>query len=200
MEVYFKSGQWWVEDLQSSNGIFLDGQRVTKTAVGAMKNVRLGIAGPIVSFAEIKPIEPEPPAASVVGDRTMVHRYVERYFSKANAEPVSEHTQFMRRAAALVQARERRKYQLLVALLAVIVLGAGTYAWRIHHQLQQQRSSAEDLFYNMKSLDLDIGNLQNIVQASSYQGPGLAEIQKYREPACRPGKKLRPLPGHSQGL
>jgi len=180
VEVYFKNGQWWVEDLQSSNGIFLDGQRVTKTGVGELKSVRLGVAGPIVCFEQMKPVMAEAAAASVVGDRTMVHRYVERYFSKASTEAVSEHTEFLRRAAAVVQARERHKYQWLVVLLAVIVIGAGTYAWRIHHQLEQQRSSAEDLFYNMKSLDLDIGNLQKIVQASSYQGPGLTEIQKYR--------------------
>ncbi len=93
---------------------------------------------------------------------------------------MGEHTVFMRKAAAVVQKRERHQYQWLVALLAVVLIAAGTYAYRVRHQLNQQRSAAEDLFYSMKSLDLDIGNLQKIVQASNYQGAGLAEIQKYR--------------------
>ena len=188
IEVSYSKGQWWVEDLQSSNGMYLEGQRVMKTPVGQLVKIRLGLAGPIVRLEMLKPAAVEvsvestgsAAAAAAVGDRTMVHRYVERYFTDKGNEPVGEHTLFVRRAAALVQARDRRKYHWLIALLAVIVLCAGAYAWNIHHQLQQQRSSAEDLFYTMKALDLDLGQLQKIVQASSYQGPGLAEIQKQR--------------------
>ncbi len=177
IEVFYIDGQWWVEDLQSSNGIYLDGNRVNKTAVGPAVKIRLGVAGPIVRFEQAIPVSA---ATLVEGDRTIVQRYIKHYFTESPNEPVSDHTVFLRRAAAAVQARQSRKYQWLIAALAVVLVAAGTYAWRVHNELQQQRSSAEALFYTMKSLDLDIGNLQRVVQSSSYQGPGLAEIQKYR--------------------
>ena len=49
-EVVFEHGQWWVRDLNSSNGIFIDGQRVQNAAVAQSITVRLGIGGPEVSL------------------------------------------------------------------------------------------------------------------------------------------------------
>ena len=93
---------------------------------------------------------------------------------------MGEHTVFVRKAAAKVHARERRRYLWFIVTLAVVLLAAGGYAWRVRQQLQAQKSSAQELFYTMKSLDLDIGNLQRIVQGSAYQGAGIAQIQKDR--------------------
>ena len=175
VEVSYQDGQWWVEDLHSSNGIFLNGKKVMRTPVGDSTQIRLGIAGPILA---LKVVHPRAPQAD--GDRTMVERYIQRYFSGKSDEAIGEHTVFLRRAAAKVHARQRRNYQWLVAALVVVLLVAGIYAWRVQRQLTEQKSSAQALFYAMKSLDLDIGNLQTLVQNSSQKDAGLAEIQKYR--------------------
>ena len=187
VEISYQDGQWWVEDLHSSNGMFLDGQKIMRSAVGKGLNLRLGIAGPIVRLEVPKPVAPKAPPVlelpnqPLEGERTIVERYVKRYFSNVKSdEPLGEHTIYLRRAAAQVHARERRTYQWLIAALAVILLGAASYAWRVQHQLEAQKSSAQELFYSMKALDLDIGTLQKIVQSSAYQGPALAEIQKQR--------------------
>jgi hypothetical protein len=186
VEISYQDGQWWVEDLNSSNGMFLDGKKIARTAVGQRLHLRLGVAGPIIRL-EVPRLEapkpsqpPEVPDRPLEGERTIVERYVQRYFSDKSDEPLGEHTIYMRRAAAQVHARERHRYQWLIAALALVLLGAATYAWRVHHQLEEQKSSAQDLFYSMKALDLDIGTLQRIVQNSAYQGPALAEIQKER--------------------
>lgn len=174
VEISYKDGQWWIEDLNSSNGIFLNGNKIMRSAVGPRLNVRLGVAGPILCLEVL-----EQPKVSE-GEHTIVERYIQRYFSDKSAEATSEHTVYLRRAAAQVHARERRTYQLLIAGLAVVLLAAGAYAWRVHYQLEAQKASAQELFYSMKGLDLDIGTLEKIVQSSAYQGPALAEIQKQR--------------------
>ncbi len=176
VEISFRDGQWWVEDLHSSNGMFLDGNKVPRTAVGQGTKVRLGVAGPFLNLEVVTP-----PAD---GDRTTIERYIQRYFTdnQVNEAP-GEHTIFVRRAAAQVRARERRHYRWLIVALAAVLLFAGAYGWRVRRQLQHleaQNASAQELFYTIKSLDLDIGNLQRIVQGSAYQGAGLAEIQKER--------------------
>ena len=183
VEVRFRDGQWWVEDLQSSNGIFLDGKRVERTPVGRSVNVRFGVAGPVLLFEAMIPIPPprtKSISAEPEGDRTIIERYIQRYFTKDSEEDLGEHTIYLRRAAVKVQERQRRKYHWLIIGLAAVLASAAGYAWHVRQQLDAQKSSAQELFYTMKSLDLSIGNLQRVVQSSAYQGVGLAEIQKDR--------------------
>ena len=175
VEISYRDGQWWVEDLHSSNGIFLNGEKVMRAAVGKSIQLRLGVAGPILSLELTKPPAP------AEGDHTIVERYIERYFGR-NAAPtdLGEHTVYLRRAAVEVQQRQSRKYQWFIGALAAVLIAAGVYAWRVHHQLEEQKSSAQALFYSMKSLDLDIGNLQRVIQDSATQGIGRAEIDRQR--------------------
>ena len=83
VEVSYQDGQWWVEDLHSSNGIFLNGKKVMRTPVGDSTQIRLGIAGPILA---LKVVHPRAPQAD--GDRTMVERYIQRYFSGKSDEAI----------------------------------------------------------------------------------------------------------------
>ena len=48
-EVVFENGQWCVRDLNSANGLFVDGQRTQMVPVGHSATFRLGITGPVVS-------------------------------------------------------------------------------------------------------------------------------------------------------
>ena len=176
VEISYQDGQWWVADLHSSNGLYLDGKRVDSTPIGKHVSVRLGVAGPLLDLEALVPAA----RAQTAGDHTIVERYVQHYFSQDGEEEVGDHTRFLRRAAVKVQQRQSRKYHWLIAALAAVLLGAAGYAWRAHQQLEAQKSSAQAIFYTIKTLDLDIGNLQRVVQGSSYQGVGLAEIQKQR--------------------
>ena len=109
----------------------------------------------------------------------MVARYVDHYFgTPATGQAAGEHTMYVRRAFAQVQQVQKRKYGQLIALLAVIALGAGAYAFYLHEQVQRQRALAQDLFYSMKSLDVDIANLEKtVMESNSHQGKEV--IQNY---------------------
>jgi membrane-bound lytic murein transglycosylase D len=181
VEVVFENGGWWLRDLQSSNGIYLDGQRVDRTPITRPTVIRLGIEGPHISF------EPEllsPPGmlaankVKAVGSGTILRQYVEHYFSNSPNTPVGEHTAYVRRAFAKVQTQQKRTYAWIITALIVFAICAGGYALYERRQLQRQRMLAEDLFYAMKSLDLDIANVQRAVAESNDQ-QGAQLVRQY---------------------
>lgn len=168
--VSFENGAWWIVDLNSANGIFVGDQRFKRISVVQEITLRLGIQGPEVKLAVVseKPEEKRPS-----GDETIVSRYVDRYFGKAKAdEPVGEHTMFVRQAFARVQTKQKRQYGLIIGVLVCCMLGAGAYAWYEHRELTKQRAMAKEIFYTMKSLDVDIAKLEGMMQNSNVQGAG----------------------------
>jgi membrane-bound lytic murein transglycosylase D len=175
-EVVFENGAWWVHDLKSSNGIFIGGQRIERAPVGQETVIRLGIYGTEVSLeVEAAPPENKPPT----GSETMVARYVEHYFGKsANQNTAGEHTMYVRKAFAQVQTKQKRKYGKIIAVLVLAALTVGAYALYLHQQVRQQRAMAQDLFYTMKSLDVDIANLEKALLDSNSQ-QGTEVIRKY---------------------
>jgi membrane-bound lytic murein transglycosylase D len=188
VEVFFDKGQWWVRDLASRNGVYVDGQRVELVGVSPSTILRLGIEGPFVALrvasGEALVAERLAAQASAEPQASSEHRlaaYKERYFGNLpEGEAVGEHTMLVRMAYRQVQTRQRRQYGWIVAVLAGIILAVGGYALHLHRQAESQRLLAQNLFYAMKSLDLDIVNLQRLVLESNHQ-QGTAEISKYQE-------------------
>jgi len=182
-EVIFESGAWCIRDLNSSNGIYLDGRRVEHVSIAAPTTIRLGVEGPEIFLNPStqnrdneKASQPESSAdsprvaAQDSGGGTVLRKYVDHYFSDAaSSAPAGEHTMYVRRAFAVVQKKQKRNYKVMIAVVLLLALGAGGYALYEHQQLQKQRALAEDLFYTMKSLDLDIANLEKAVAASGGQ-------------------------------
>lgn len=175
-EVVFENGSWWIRDLNSSNGIFIGDRRINSAPVTQPVTIRLGVYGPEVRFE----VEPVPETKATPGSETRLAHYMEHYFGdQADGKPVGEHTMYVRQAFAQVQTKQKRKYWKAIAVLAVFAVVVGVYAFYEHQQLRRQRATAEDLFYAMKSLDLDIANLEKLV-ADSHSQQGLDEIRRYR--------------------
>jgi hypothetical protein len=168
--VSFEDGLWLLRDRQSGNGVFVDGRRVETVAIDKSVSIRLGADGPLVV------IEVEPSALSAkrpltqepAGETMLLASYEERYFGSAgdDDEEVGGRTLMIRKAFHRVQTKQKRLYRgmILVALLAAIA--AGGYAYYGHVQMARQKAVAEDLFYTMKSLDVDIANVEVLVQKS----------------------------------
>lgn len=171
-EVVFSDGQWWIRDLGSSNGLYLGEHRVQQVLVAGSVTIRLGIYGPPVTFEAVpqpsappppvQPSAPQPPASAA--PPADVNAYVARYFEgPQNDATVGDHTRMVRRAFQQVQTRQKRKYGLLLSILGVAILGVAAFAYYQHRQMQQQTAIAKDLFYSMKSLDVDIANVEKLV-------------------------------------
>ena len=176
-KVVFEEGAWWVHDVHSSNGIYVGGERIIeRTPVGRATVIRLGIYGTEVSLEIEAAPTVNPPA---MGHETMVARYVEHYFGKsANDHAAGEHTIYVRKAFAQVQTRQKRRYGKIIAVLLLAALSAGAYALYLHQQVQRQRAMAQDLFYSIKSLDVDIASLERALLDSNGQ-QGTEVIRKY---------------------
>ena len=191
VEVSFENGRWWARDLNSSNGIYINGERVQRTAV-QQTTIRLGVGGPFISFdVAAVAAPPPPPAAPAVAPPaappiaakapltdTMVNRYVDHYFAgKAGDGPVGEHTMILRQAFSKVQQKQKRKYGWMMGALGALVLVAGGIALYEHQQSSKQRALAESLFYSMKSLDVNIASVEKLVLDSNSQ-QGQEQIRK----------------------
>jgi hypothetical protein len=164
--VEYSHDRWQVTDLNSSNGIFIDGQRVTTAAVDEKLTIRLGIGGPFLEFS----VEAPPPpvrAADSQPDSAKLAEYAERYFGdKVAPGTMGEHTRMVRRAFSAVQKRQRRRYTAVVAALLLSLLVVAVVAVLQFRRASRQTAMAQDLFYAMKALDVDIARVQKVLMDS----------------------------------
>lgn len=171
-EVTLENGTWRIRDLNSSNGLYAGGQRFGRSQLLGTTTIRLGIQGPAISF---KVELPAPKEDTPSDNEAVVARFVEHYFGKDGADqPLGEHTMFVRKAFAKVQTKQKRRYGLAIGTLALCLVAAGAYTFILRQQVKRQKAMAEDLFYAMKSLDVDIANLERAVASSN--NPQEAEV------------------------
>ncbi len=180
----FEKGIWRLKDLNSANGMFVDDKRVDTISVDASASIRLGAAGPVLLF------EVEGAAASHRatlpatvqqggGETRLLASYEERYFgSKAGDERVGGRTLMIRRAFQNVQKKQRRQYWALVALAGVAISAGIGYAVYKHVQEARQQEVAEELFYQMKTLDVDLARLEQRLAPADQEGR--QQIRGYR--------------------
>jgi membrane-bound lytic murein transglycosylase D len=154
-DLVFESGRWWLRDLQSRNGIFVADERVERIVIAGPLTVRLGKFGPELSLEPEARLE-EPIARA----GNSITRYVKHYFGPDASSPAGERTIQVRRAFAQVQKVQRTKQRRIVAALLLAILAVGSYAFYENLQMRRQRLMARDLFYSIKSLDVEIANLE----------------------------------------
>jgi len=179
--VSFDNGRWRLHDQHSGNGVFVNGRRVETAAIDKRVTIRLGAGGPLVVM-EVEPQAPSKKPSPVTprssGETLLV---AQRYFGDTtDEEPVGGRTLMIRKAFHNLQRKQKRLYRGLIALSALAALGAAGYAYRGHRQLAQQRAVAQELFYAMKALDLDVANAQ-LRMATSGNVQGNDQLKVYLE-------------------
>ncbi len=187
-EIWFADGQWWILDLQSANGSFLDGKQVDRTPILTLGRLQLGEGGPLLRLtvegvAAAEGLEttqsPAPIADRKPARPTSIEHYQEHYFDdKADGE-VGEHTMMIRQAFKIVQKRQRGRFGAVIALLSCLVLAVGIYAYYKHLQVSKQKLLAEEIFYAMKTMELEFAPLVEMARKSR-DAQTLAQIRQYR--------------------
>jgi len=167
--VSFGNGRWRLRDQRSGNGVFVDGTRIDSAAVDSSLTIQLGPDGPLVTM-ELAPQglpTPPPVAPAAVGETRIVASYAEKYFGGAiDEQAVGGRTMMIRKAFQQVQKKQRRTYGGIVAVVALIAVAAAGYAYYSHRQIARQQAVAQDLFYTMKSLDMDIADVERRLATS----------------------------------
>jgi hypothetical protein len=171
---------WEAIDLGSTNGTFMDGRRVDRTDLGAHTAIRLGHpAGPEL-VVMIPGLEAESEATLVVPAGELVSRYI----GEAEPEDMSERTRVVRATLqahkdqeARVWLKRTRQMRIVVVVLLLFGGGAAGLAWLQGRRVQAQRRAAAELFYTMKSLELDLRRLE----AATGPDPAVRERQQRLE-------------------
>ena len=202
-EFWFSDDRWWILDLQSANGSYLDGRRVERAQIVTLARVQLGDKGPVLllTVENVTMVESVPMAESgsmveaVKEDEknqttpASLEHYQDHYFKNTGEGNAGEHTMMIRQAFKKVQKRQRGKFAAVIAVLCCLVVAAGIYALFKHQQLRKQKLLAEDIFYTMKSMELEFAPLVKMARLSQ-DANLLAQVKQYQDPPQSHGNQV----------
>lgn len=201
-EIRNDDGAYHVRDLASTNGTWLNDQRITDAEISAPAIIRLGRLGPEFAFVldDIRPahldrtIEVSPSAAQIAGDGASTTSAYEKLVSSAvtrarrmRRHGVGDQTMTIMRGLidqALKQAHRRFRmigYSLLAALLAVVSISI----WKIT-ALRREKSAVDthirqiDAELQKAGEGMDTGNLLSQLSDYSQEGESLQRSLLYR--------------------
>ena len=180
-EFWFSDGKWWVLDLQSANGTYLDGRKVERAPIATLARVQLGDIGPILllTVESVSTVEDVKEDEKIQVGRRSIDDYQQRYFQDTDAGDAGQHTLMIRQAFKKVQKRQKKKFAAVIAALLCLFIAAGIYALYKHRELRKQKLLAEDIFYTMKSMELEIAPLVKMARLSQ-DSKLLAQVKQYR--------------------
>lgn len=161
-EIFPLGGQWWVRDLGSSNGTYLDGQRIVESALPNRGSLRLGADGPTLELSHAAAAPGPSPSATP----RSIEEVASHYFDPDSKAPAGDRTMWVRRAYSTIQRKQKRRYGSVIAGIAGLLLVAVAIGVFQYLQLQRTRGLAEQLFYNMKAVELQLVRLEDQVLAS----------------------------------
>jgi len=123
-EFWFTEGAWWVLDLESATGTYVNGMKVDRAPLPRQARVELGPDGPALAVALEAAEQPDPTMAAQF---SMTH-YQKHYIEGSDKREAGRHTLMIRRAFKQSQERQRRTFAAVIAVFAGLALIAGIYA------------------------------------------------------------------------
>jgi membrane-bound lytic murein transglycosylase D len=197
--IVWENGDWWIQDLNSANGVFVNGQRIDRATLFGMGRIQLGAGGPTLFFDIEAPPSPspidqppiQPPQAKTAAttlsanEPPSLDHYKDHYFGKTLDQGAGQHTMMVRRAFAEVQKKQRMTYGIIIGLVVLLLVVASGVAWYKHSQVVEQRQLAAEVFYTMRALEIDLIKLR--VEAEKRKS---LEARKQIEAANVQKKKL----------
>lgn len=174
-EIWFVEGRWWVLDLQSANGTYLNGKMVERAPLVKDSSIKLGIDGPILSLT----IEGVSEAEETQMEHLSFTHYKEHYFEDSGGDKIGTHTMMIRRAFKQIQNRQEWRFAGIIAVLACLFVVLAIYTVLKHKEAQRQKFLAEDIFYAMKSLELEFAPFLKTARMSK-DAQSLGHLKEYR--------------------
>jgi len=154
----FQHGQWWVHDLNSRSGTYVNGEPLRNAPINEPLQLQLGRDGLVLTLS----LQTDPAAACSQPSTPLIRR--------ANPAQLHRQTQLqplslasLKRATAIAARKQTLRYR-SGFLLLLLLLGVAT-AVAVHHYANTRKLGglAVDMFYAMKTLELQVVNLQSAV-------------------------------------
>lgn len=178
LELKKEADGWWVYNLKSANGIFIDDKLVEhKSKIDFPVRIFFGRSDIFLKIqkADVKasreekrerdigkpamspPLKPEKKIPAVQAKKSLSEAEIkQRYLSEEEAEDAGDHTRFVRRL--IIEDREVRgkSYKKIIWVVSVLFcLAIGLAAYQ-HVALGNSRSMAIDMFYDIKALEVSV--------------------------------------------
>lgn len=179
-EVVYLDDRWWLQDLGSGNGTLVNGRKVERTPLADGDRIELGAGGPAINIHIQAPAAPVAPVAPVDERPDPSLTYIkDHYLSPAKNDSAGARTMMVRRAFDQVRRKQKSRYMLIIGVVALLLVVTGGYAAYKHFEVKKQRRLAEDIFYNMKALELEFAEVLRIARKEKDKDT-LARLNKYR--------------------
>ncbi|MCK5372593.1 MAG: FHA domain-containing protein, partial [Cyclobacteriaceae bacterium] len=179
VEISYNKGQWWIADLFSSNGTFVDGKRIDHLIITSGLKIELGNKGPVLSLNLIN----EPDRQGILQEKnSSLTGYIQRYFKdSAHDQNVGQHTRMIQQAFQVVKKKQSSKYLKVIVIVAILCVALVAYAVYQNIQANKQRALAESIFYQMKKLELIVSedNLDDLKEMEKKYDEYVSELGVY---------------------
>lgn len=186
--VFWEDGKWWLRDLGSKNGTYINEKRITdKVPLPVGERVSLALDGPVLIF-EIEDQQPKPVSVSEPVDTRGVTQIVQRYFEGGEASSGGERTRLIFQAYQRVKRTHSKRYKMVIGAVSVLLLFAivATIYYRERvKKLEMLHATAENIFYTTKSMELQLMKLQSAVAQSADPEIARQFQEKMREQQAR---------------
>ena len=161
LHVEFVNGQWRLKDMESANGTFMNGVRIQEAPLSGRTEIELGRGGAFLSLTVEKPEHPKVEEAPLpTREFTTETQIIRHYLDKSDQEDAGNQTMMFRRAFQRVQKKKSRKYQVVIGIVLLLLIAAGSVIIYQTQKLNKLRATAENIFYATKSLELQIAGLE----------------------------------------
>jgi membrane-bound lytic murein transglycosylase D len=176
-EVLFLAGTWWLNDLGSANGTYVFGEKIHRIPITDTTTFELGMGGPRLTLIVNKPADRQKSTQTFRSSEELEEHY---FGDTVSNEDAGEHTIMVRRAFAKVQKKQKRKYTWIIVAISCLFLVAGIVAVYKHQQLQKQKMLAAEIFFSIKSLELEFGDYLKNARESK-DPAAIAQVEKYQQ-------------------
>ncbi len=199
LKVVFDGADWQLHDVGSSNGTYVNGERISSLTLSDPVDVELGKGGPVITLTVekielTKPApapEPEPEPESIPETTPEAKplpysetQIIRHYFSEKSTEGAGEHTIMIRRAFEKAHKKKSRKYWVAIGVSLLVLLTAAGVIYYQKNKINTFRQTAQNIFYDMKALELQISKIEDMAQSTgnTYQaGEAQAKRRKLQE-------------------
>ena len=201
----FHAGCWWVRDLNSRYGTYVNGQAIQQVSVNGPLRLRLGQQGPTVFLmARQAELRAGANTASVSDHATTdmtgtgqppeslkLSKPSDNFMAPARPAARQSRTERLgvagvRRAMEVAARKQTLRYRSVFLLLLLLLSTATVVAVHHYYNTRQLGELALDMFYGMKTLELQVVNLQsalfdNFSDLNELYGSQIAEQQQRLE-------------------